>query len=257
MPDKRTLGVMAAIVLLLVTAGAAFFVVKSYLVSGEAADSAAVVTPAAPDSPSSGAIPATQPANWVMPDFSKMTPRFTSADFGHDAVIMNNPRGMIAISAGVYSVDSTPGTFWYWERPWPNVNSNFACEVVGRIASGHGTWSLYVSNLDVPHQGIRIALHSEGTLEIGRSVVADPKVSEIHVGPFAHSAIKSGAEFDRLLAVLRGQELRVFVNGVSVCEPVHLRQHLLPAKLALSGSAEPDGPSRVEFTSCKVWWVKN
>ena len=43
MADKRTLGLLAAGVLLLITAGAAVVVIKSYVWSGESADSAAVV----------------------------------------------------------------------------------------------------------------------------------------------------------------------------------------------------------------------
>jgi hypothetical protein len=255
MADKRILGLMAAVVLLVITAGAAFFVVRSYMWSGEPADSVAVVTAT---SSTSAPAPATQPETWVLPDFSKMTPRFTSADFAHDAVIMDNPHGKIASKAGIYYFEASPGTFWYWQRPWPHLNANFACEVVGRIASGaQSTWSLYLSNLGTPHQGIRVVLHAEGTLEIDRSAVADPKFSEIHIEPFAHPAIKLGTEFNRLLVVLRGQELQVFVNGESVCEPVHIQQHIFPASISLSASAGPDEASRIEFTSCKVWWVRN
>jgi hypothetical protein len=255
MSDKRIYGVVAAIVLLVITAGAAFFVIRSYVWSGESADSTAPVT----DAPSIPvAIAATPPRILVLPDFSTMTPRFTSADFARDAVIMDKPNGKIASKAGVYFFESSPGTFWYWHRPWPHLNSNFACEAVGRVASGeHGTWSLYLSNLGTPHQGIRIMLHADATMEIGRSPVADPKFSEIQIEPFAHPAIKPGAEFNRLLVILRGQDLEVFVNGVSVCEPIHIQQHILPATISLSASAGPEEASRIEFTSCKVWWWKN
>jgi hypothetical protein len=171
---------------------------------------------------------------------------------------MNNPRGKIASKSGIYFFEASRDTYWFWHRPWPHLNSNFACEVVGRIASGSdATWSLYLSNLRTPHQGIRIMLHADATLEIARSSVADPKFSEVHIEPFAHSAIKPGTEFNRLLVVLRDQELRVFVNGESVCEPVHIQQHLLPTTISLSASAGPQEASRIEFTSCNVWWVKN
>jgi hypothetical protein len=255
MVNKRTLGVLAAIVLLLITAGAAFVVIKSYLSPDGPADSVVVVPPGPSNSATT---PATEPAIWVMPDYSKMTPRFTSTDFGHDAVIMNNPRGKIASKDGVYFFESSPATFWYWERPWPKLNADFACEVVGRVASGsEGAWSLFLSNLGTPHQGIRVVLHADSTLEIGKSAVADPKMAETHIEPFAHPAIKLGTEFNRLLVVLRGHELDVFVNGVSVCEPVHIQQQILPATVSLSASAGPDEASRIEFTSCKVWWARN
>ncbi|MGD0462012.1 MAG: hypothetical protein ABSB74_05955 [Tepidisphaeraceae bacterium] len=251
MLDKRKLGVLAAILLFLITAGAAFVVIKSYVWSGEPAD-----LPAAPSN--SAAVPATEPQPYVMPDFSKLKPRFTSADFRRDAVIMNNPHGKIASKAGVYSIESSPGTFWVWNRPWGNMYSDFACEVVGRVASGaEGAWSLYLTSQRTPHQGICITLHGDGTLEIGQNPFADQNIVETHVPPFSHSAIKLGTEFNRLLIVLRGQELTVLVNGVSVCEPLQIQEHVLPGVLALSGSAGPDGPTRVEFTSCTVWRAGN
>ncbi len=122
MADKRKLGVFAAILLFLITAGAAFVIVKSYVWSGESAE-----LPAAPAN--SAAVPATEPQPWVMPDLSKLKPQFTSADFQRDAVIMNDPHGKIGAKAGVYFIESSPGTFWVWNRPWGNMYSDFAVVV--------------------------------------------------------------------------------------------------------------------------------
>jgi hypothetical protein len=249
--DKRKLGLLAAVLLLLVTMGAAFFVVKSFLLAGDVANIGAAVS-------NYMAVPATQPQPWVMPDFSKVKPQFTSTDFQRDSVSMNNPHGKIATKAGIFFIESSAGTVWVWNRPWGNIYSDFACEVVARVASGpEGSWSWYLTSQRTPHQGICVTLHGDGTLEIGQNIFADPGFVETHIPPFSHSAIKLGTEFNRLLVVLRGQELTVLVNGVSVCEPVQIQEHLLPGIIALSGAGGADGPTRAEFKSCSFWRLGN
>ena len=79
MADKRKLGVLAAILLFLITAGAAFFVVKSYLWSGNSEDLPAEPTSAA-------AAPATGPQIQVgifLSDFSATGPHRQARPYGY------------------------------------------------------------------------------------------------------------------------------------------------------------------------------
>ena len=251
MADRQKLTMMAAIAVFLIIVVAAVIAIKAYVWTDEPEEFGAVPS-------NSAAIPTTEPQSQEMPDFSKLRPRFTSTDFRHDAVIMDKPNGKIACQGGVYFIESSAGTLWVWNRPWGYQTSDFACEAVGRVAtSPEGAWSLYVTSKETPRQGICVTIHGDGTLEIGRNAFADSGNDEIHVGPLAHPAIKAATEFNRLLVVLRGQELTVLVNGVSVCEPVRIQEHVLPGVIALSGSAGPDEASRAEFTSCTLWRLRN
>ena len=251
MAQKRKLIMLAAIGLFFVTVVTALFVMKSYVWPDVSTDSTA-----GPSNPS--ATPTTEPAADTPEFFSQLNPNFASEDFRHDAVIMEKPNGKIVSKDGVYFIESGPGTFWVWNRPWGIISRNFACEVVGRVAaSSEGSWSLYLTTRETPPHGICVTLQGNATLEIGPNAFADPNAVEIHIPAFAHPAIKPGTEFNRLLIVLRGQELTVFVNGISVRAPIQIQQHVIPGVIGLSGSAGPNEASRVEFTSCNVWRLRN
>src|SRR5262249_53506985 len=71
-------------------------------------------------------------------------------------------------------------------------------------------------------------------------------------GPAAHRAVKKGKGSNRLLVVVRGRRLEVYVNGEAVCEPVTLDRDVTPATVGLCGRALKE-KSRVEFERLTIW----
>src|SRR5581483_5625542 len=99
-------------------------------------------------------------------------------------------------------------------------------------------WGLIISPEGDDGTAVSVLLNGKGELEV-RPFVAltkkqgapPPALRGFQVGPLSHRAIKAGSEFNKLLAVLRGRQLQLFVNGVAVCDPIALAPALAPAKL--------------------------
>jgi hypothetical protein len=130
--------------------------------------------------------------------------------------------------------------------------TDFACEVVGHVAGPPtGQWGVFVRD-DTAPRGVRVSLDGEGRWAMG----PDPWQAEPNrapwAGPVAHRAVKRGKESNKLLVVLRGRRLDVYVNGEAVCEPVTLDRGLTPAHVGLYGAAGPE-TARLEFERFTIW----
>jgi hypothetical protein len=67
-----------------------------------------------------------------------------------------------------------------------------------------------------------------------------------------HPAIKSGAEFNKLLVIARGQSYDVYVNGILVCEPLVTDFLTMPFSFALVAKSHATA-SRAEFERITIW----
>ena len=72
--------------------------------------------------------------------------------------------------------------------------------------------------------------------ETGGDIIAVPRRGEIdgpNIAGFRHKAIKPGDQSNDLLVVLRGKKMEIFVNGVSVMQPLTLDRELKSAMACL------------------------
>jgi hypothetical protein len=132
--------------------------------------------------------------------------------------------------------------------PWQV--SDMACQVRARsFGSPDDHWSLVLSYTDAAGQAGVLSIHllARGAVEV--SFPRDGK-DEV-VGPITHGAIKPAPAYNDLLAVVRGRQLLLFVNGLAICDPIVLPQELPPARLMLGGRTASGGQS--EFESIRVW----
>jgi hypothetical protein len=151
---------------------------------------------------------------------------------------------------GRYFVEVRSGQY-YWDCPGPS-RSNFACQVIGRVADGKGGWTLDIRNPENHDRGVQITVFADGNIQVAPSAFEPHPFRGPFVGPTAHPAVKRGTAFNALLVVLRDRLLEVYVNGVAVCDPVEADRSITPAVLALGCRSERE-TRRAEFQQVTVW----
>ncbi len=138
--------------------------------------------------------------------------------------------------------------------------TDFACQMTARVPREPYSiaWGVALFSPEKDTIGVVVRVTGEGTFSIEPMREWGQKVSEslLQVGPRRHPAIKSGAEANELLAVVRGRQLEVYVNGSAVCDPI-----ALPEAIATPGvfklNVKPAGePGVVEFERVLVWPAK-
>jgi hypothetical protein len=143
--------------------------------------------------------------------------------------------------------------FNYFQGHVGNRFANFACEAVGRFASpGATAWGLTLSHpaREDGRLGVWVTIGRNG-LQIHPNGL-EAEQADTHAEEIASPAIKPVEEFNRLLVVLRERRLEVYVNGVSVGDPVPVSADLSPAAVALCARFGPRG-GKVEFERLTVW----
>ncbi len=125
--------------------------------------------------------------------------------------------------------------------------SDFACEVTGRIDPAAKKWGMHVLNTE-KKVGISLCVQNDGSLEVwpGWDEYRGPETKV-----FPHKTIKKGEEFNKLLVIVRGRRVEVYINDVAVCDPIVMPAHFTPARLQLSLHSGKD--SLVEFERITVW----
>jgi hypothetical protein len=159
-------------------------------------------------------------------------------------------KGEFDYVGGKYVADREPGRNFFWHRA--PLYQDFACEVVGRVKRGpSGWWGVYIEE-ERTERGVRLCVNGKGQWKmLPGDDEPDPNRGP-YGGPFAHPAIKKGAELNRLLMVLRGRRLEMYVNGQAVCEPVTLDRDVTPGHLGLWALAE-DERTITELERFTVW----
>jgi formylglycine-generating enzyme required for sulfatase activity/tetratricopeptide (TPR) repeat protein len=149
---------------------------------------------------------------------------------------------------GKYFVAVPPGGDrynWTDSGPFPD----FAVEAVGRVTkSTAGQWLLGIMNIG--QRTIHFRLNGEGELEIEAADWFPAKWRPL--GRFRHNAIKPGEAFNKLLLVVRGQRIEVYVNDVAVCDPI-ISDVKLPAQFLLGAYSQKNQAVRAEFERITVW----
>jgi hypothetical protein len=133
--------------------------------------------------------------------------------------------------------------------------SEFACELAGRV-KGPGpliSWGLHLGNGAHGEQRRTLILRiGRDGLHIAPGKGDGEEVDMPAAEAVAHPAIWPAEEVNRLLVVLRGRQLEVYVNGVAVCDPILVPADLSPAFVALFAQFGPRG-GEVDFERLTVW----
>ncbi|HLW66271.1 MAG TPA: family 16 glycoside hydrolase, partial [Gemmataceae bacterium] len=186
------------------------------------------------------------------PDLSKTKPiyedRFANAKSGWNIAVKGNSE--YSYDKGRYFLVAPTGR-WSGAHCPHDEFSDFACEVVGRLAIGQGGWALQIRNPQQKHE-LRIAISKTGTLRVTKML--DDGSPERLVGPIQNPAIKDGGEWNNLLVIGRRNRFEIYVNGVMVCEPFESDFVQTPAKLGLVVNCPQTSElARAEFTRFTVW----
>jgi hypothetical protein len=124
----------------------------------------------------------------------------------------------------------------------PRPSGPFACEVVGRVNGPFARWGLVISQDGKEQFSVRLAV--AGVLNFRLGANGPPR--QLEPEPGKHPAIHKGAKGkglpNRLLIVVQGRYLEIYVNGVTVCDPVLLDAEVTRPEVALMcGSPRPKG----------------
>jgi serine/threonine protein kinase/WD40 repeat protein len=138
----------------------------------------------------------------------------------------------------------------YKDCPWGRF-AHFACEVTGRLVEGEaGLWGLVLEGgklrqvlREADANVVFIRFSGDGQLEVslGAERAGWPKT-------ITHKAIKKKDDWNKLLVVVRGRQLELYVNSVAVCDPLVVDYDFTPAWLNLYADAAPgpaDRPARL------------
>ncbi|MDA1052928.1 MAG: serine/threonine protein kinase [Planctomycetota bacterium] len=158
--------------------------------------------------------------------------------------------------SGRYFIEPPTTGLAVFGTPWKRY-SNFACQMVGRVAApSSGLWG--VAFLNSEHHGIAITIDTEGRLQIGPDPFEVETFRGPQIGPIEHVAIKSGNEFNTILVIIRGRQIEVYVNSVAVVQPFYLDRDITPASVRLRYGASDDRQNgdprtRIELERITVW----
>jgi WD40 repeat protein len=191
------------------------------------------------------------------PDLSKVKPalddNFADAKSGFQGAEDKGDGWVMGYENGKYVIHTEmeeKGSYACW--PCPGQFPGVACQVVGRTFGQHDQdgWGLFLWNED--ERAVAVKLSRDGTVGVGRCPALSRSFPVREMGPIHHAAIKPGDEANRLLVVLRGQILEVYVNGVAVCQPIVLPQDITPVGISLAALPQKKG-ARVEFQRLTIW----
>jgi serine/threonine protein kinase len=153
---------------------------------------------------------------------------------------------------------SGPGAWWVWDIPGNNRYVQFACQITGRSLGPRSEgWGCVVRG--PTNQAVRVSIDSEGALRLQAfSAAVNPWASLANPvnKTFLHPAIKPHGEANRLLCLLRGRQLELYVNGVAVHKPIVVDLEVAPTTIAFCILGGPNG-SEAELEQITVWSVED
>jgi serine/threonine protein kinase len=126
-----------------------------------------------------------------------------------------------------------------------------AIELSGRVqGQPSDAWGIQLNNFE-QKVGFKAAVNGNGQLTINPGYVSTyGAFSGRSAGPFAHSAIKTGQDFNTLLLIVRAESIEIYVNGVAVCDPIEIEKEWKPNRLQLTLDSRQE--ARAEFRSFTV-----
>jgi hypothetical protein len=143
------------------------------------------------------------------------------------------------------------GAYVYYVPVPLGAVKDFACQVVGRVSSAAtGDWALRFGN-EQQKRGTEIALGSKHEIAVWPTHFQIEGQKRPLVA-LQSPVLKAGNQFNTLLIIVRGRLLEVYVNAVSVSDPITLDQDYTPANLFLA--TEGSGSAlHAEFQRVTVW----
>jgi WD40 repeat protein len=130
--------------------------------------------------------------------------------------------------------------------PWSV--QDFACRVQGRsVGSEQSYWELHLTP-GVTGQFLQVRVIADGSAQVRLSHSSSELLT---VGPLFHPVIKRGEEFNELLVILHDNELRIYVNGAAIADPIRPSFTIPAGKIMLTGGT--DTSARAEFERIDVW----
>jgi serine/threonine protein kinase/regulation of enolase protein 1 (concanavalin A-like superfamily) len=198
--------------------------------------------------------PAAKP-QWPLPpppDLSKAKPlfedKFANAQSGWFVAVKG--KSEYGYDKGHYFLVSPTGRWSDALCPHEQFG-DFACRVVGRVATAHGTWALLIRNPQLKHE-LRISIAKSGSLRVNK--MNEDGSNERLVGPIQNPAIKDGGEWNSMLVIARRNRYEIYVNDIMVCEPFEFDFVQTPAKLGLVVNCPQNSElTRAEFQQITVW----
>jgi serine/threonine protein kinase len=126
-----------------------------------------------------------------------------------------------------------------------------AIELSGRVqGQPSDAWGIQLNNFE-QKVGFKAAVNGNGQLTINPGYVSTyGGFSGRRAGPFAHSAIKTGQDFNTLLLIVRAESIEIYVNGVAVCDPIEIDKEWKLNRLQLTLDSRQE--ARAEFHSFTV-----
>jgi hypothetical protein len=192
------------------------------------------------------------------PDFSSVKP-LAAEDFRTPSPHLPNHAFDTSIGGyrdGVYFMrDTAKNRTWSYGKM---EYRDFACELVGRLQEPTNlSWGLGMAIVKENEgeksefQGLQILLTRDARIEV-KPFPWDPNQGGTWPAAIRHPAIKPGTELNALMAVVRGRQLEICVNGVAVAEPIPIDRDFVPARLFLQGW-KGEKELHVEFHRLRVW----
>jgi serine/threonine protein kinase len=121
---------------------------------------------------------------------------------------------------------------------WTNGKpfTDFACQVEGRVTGGAGSWLLSIQPVGSRHV-FRIGLATEGNVYVFSTDrgAGDKIPNGVH--HTTNRAIMAGAQFNKLLVIVRGRVVEIYVNGVAIVDPVVADEDITPGFLLLGAQS--------------------
>jgi hypothetical protein len=266
--------VVAALALLLVVAAGALALVAALHRAGPgkeklAVDTGAPEAPQAPEVPKAPPTPAPDlPLAWPVdllregkipaPDLANVKPlvRYNFSDPGTNWPVGLQQRLGVerGYAHGTYFLKGPKGINYFQGPGRGEPFSRFACEVVGRVnRTGTASWGLRLANgvRGERFRAIILRISRDGLhIEPGKREAAEENMPAAEA--IKHRAIRPADETNRLLVVLRGRQLEVYVNSKAVCDPVFVPAELSPAYVALFCQFGARG-GQADFERLTVW----
>ncbi len=188
------------------------------------------------------------------PDLSRARPLYQARldDPASGWPTWKNQNVALGYATGKYSIALQPGWRWFIRQSKELNLSNFACEVIGRVTRHpQHAWEVWIATQKSP-RGLLVRLNGQGAVTIlaadGDGRPALGSALPVLERPW----IARGAAFNKLLVIIRGRLLEVYVNGKAVCDPVVLDWDVTPAHVLL-GCQAPHRGERAEFERFTVW----
>jgi serine/threonine protein kinase len=189
---------------------------------------------------------------WLLAEFKNSLAGFPSG---------NNNRGEHALRGGKYVIRKTKPGFYAvlipLEKNRPsNAGNGFACQVVGKSVGTGSGWGLAIRE----HVGAKTVVRARVLITVSGQLhtsfdSAEDGEAKMDAETVSHPALQKGGPIrDRLLVVVRGRQMEIYVNGIAVHDPILLeRENAAPALALLCMGRQPG--TTAEFDSVTVWPV--